>query len=167
MNWEAIGAIGEITGAVVVVLTLFYLARQIKDNSKEVRLSSIVASNHLINEAWEPIYYNDRNIHLWVSGLESPGDLSKEDQAVFSFLMARLTNSVMTAFSQNRYGLIDQDEFRKFAATLKSLLGTPGGKYWLENMGGSDLIPADVLEMIEGIEASQRSITVGSSGNGA
>ena len=30
MNWEAIGAIGEILGAAVVVATLFYLAKQTK-----------------------------------------------------------------------------------------------------------------------------------------
>ena len=30
MNWDAIGAVGEIIGAIAVVVTLFYLARQIK-----------------------------------------------------------------------------------------------------------------------------------------
>jgi hypothetical protein len=34
MNWEAIGAIGEISGALAVVLTLLYLARQIKESRK-------------------------------------------------------------------------------------------------------------------------------------
>ncbi len=30
MNWEAIGAIGEIVGALAVLATLYYLAIQIK-----------------------------------------------------------------------------------------------------------------------------------------
>ena len=30
MNWEAIGAIGEITGAIAVVITLIYLASQVR-----------------------------------------------------------------------------------------------------------------------------------------
>ena len=34
MNWEAIGAIGEISGALAVVLTLLYLARQISESRK-------------------------------------------------------------------------------------------------------------------------------------
>ena len=29
MNWDAIGAIGEVVGAVAVVVTLLYVARQI------------------------------------------------------------------------------------------------------------------------------------------
>ena len=33
MDWDAIGAVGELVGAAAVVLTLFYLARQIKTSS--------------------------------------------------------------------------------------------------------------------------------------
>jgi hypothetical protein len=30
MNWDAIGALGEICGALAVIATLFYLAKQIQ-----------------------------------------------------------------------------------------------------------------------------------------
>ena len=36
MNWDAIGAIGEIAGAAGVILTLFYLTKQIRQNSHSV-----------------------------------------------------------------------------------------------------------------------------------
>ena len=34
MSWEAIGAMGSLLGAISVLLTLLYLAKQIKENSK-------------------------------------------------------------------------------------------------------------------------------------
>jgi hypothetical protein len=37
MNWEAVGAIGEVVGAVGVIGTLAYLAMQIGQNTKVVR----------------------------------------------------------------------------------------------------------------------------------
>lgn len=37
VNWEAVGAIGEVIGALGVILTLGYLARQIRQNSAVVR----------------------------------------------------------------------------------------------------------------------------------
>ena len=40
MNWEAIGAIGEIVGAVAVVATLAYLAVQLRHNTKNVQSSA-------------------------------------------------------------------------------------------------------------------------------
>lgn len=58
MNWDVIGAI-EIPGATGVIATLVYLSRQIRDTSQQVKLSSLTSINHLINEAWEPIYFND------------------------------------------------------------------------------------------------------------
>jgi hypothetical protein len=37
MNWDAIGATGEIVGALVVFLTLIYLAIQIRQNTHATR----------------------------------------------------------------------------------------------------------------------------------
>ena len=39
MNWEAIGAIGEIVGAAAVVFSLGYLAVQIRNQNSESRAS--------------------------------------------------------------------------------------------------------------------------------
>ena len=74
MNWEAIGAIGEIVGAIAVVLTLFYLARQIRDSSrlaraemtKDVYLSSV--------EAIKEIASNDRMAAIWADMRDFPDD---------------------------------------------------------------------------------------------
>ena len=41
MNWEAIGAIGEIVGATAVVASLVYLAVQIRTQNRESRLSAM------------------------------------------------------------------------------------------------------------------------------
>ena len=40
MNWEALVAIEEIVGAIAVVLTLGYLAVQIPQNTRELRLNT-------------------------------------------------------------------------------------------------------------------------------
>ena len=41
MNWEAIGAVGEIIGAFAVVASLVYLAVQIRAQSRETRVSAM------------------------------------------------------------------------------------------------------------------------------
>ena len=40
MNWDAVGAIGEIIGAVAVLATLYYLAAQIKMQNRELEKSN-------------------------------------------------------------------------------------------------------------------------------
>ena len=51
MNWDAIGAVGEIVGAIAVVLTLIYLAVQVRhsrellEESKKIALGQISQGN--------------------------------------------------------------------------------------------------------------------------
>jgi hypothetical protein len=44
MNWDAAGAIGEMAGAVGVVVTLIYLARQLNDHTKTLKVQSLDSS---------------------------------------------------------------------------------------------------------------------------
>jgi hypothetical protein len=51
MNWAAVGAIGEVAGAVAVVATLFYLGRQIRQNSDSLNRSNDYARANAIQQA--------------------------------------------------------------------------------------------------------------------
>ncbi len=44
MNWEAIGAIGEIAGAIGVIVTLMYLAIQLRQNTNASQVAAIQSS---------------------------------------------------------------------------------------------------------------------------
>jgi hypothetical protein len=46
MDWNAIGAIGEIIGALAVFLTLVYLALQIRQNTKAIQASAHSSSTN-------------------------------------------------------------------------------------------------------------------------
>ena len=41
MNWDAIGAVGEVLGALAVVLTLAYLAIQIRQNTAIAKMAAM------------------------------------------------------------------------------------------------------------------------------
>ena len=41
MNWDAIGAVGEIVGAMAVVVSLVYLGSQIRVQNRESRLAAM------------------------------------------------------------------------------------------------------------------------------
>lgn len=40
MNWESIGAIGEVSGTIGVIVTLIYLASQLRQNTNALRSAS-------------------------------------------------------------------------------------------------------------------------------
>lgn len=41
MNWDALGAIGEVLGAAAVVATLLYVSREIRQNSRSLEMSAL------------------------------------------------------------------------------------------------------------------------------
>ena len=55
MNWESIGAIGEIIGALAVLFTLLYLARQIKHSIEASRISNYHGAQEQLWSAAETI----------------------------------------------------------------------------------------------------------------
>jgi hypothetical protein len=64
MNWDALGALGELVGAAAVLATLVYLSIQVRANSLQIRLGSAISLNHRINEAFDPLCNNDRNTQI-------------------------------------------------------------------------------------------------------
>jgi len=52
MNWDAIGAVSELVGAVAVVITLIYLAVQIRQNTRAIRLDT----GHAITEEFRGMF---------------------------------------------------------------------------------------------------------------
>ena len=62
MNWDAIGAISEILAAIAVVVTLIYLAKQIRQNSQAVEISALRDTT----EQW----------HQWSEVLATSSDLA-------------------------------------------------------------------------------------------
>ena len=38
MDWDAIGAMGEIIGALAVIVTVYFLSRQLKINALELKI---------------------------------------------------------------------------------------------------------------------------------
>ena len=62
MSWEAIGAIGDIGGAVAVIATLFFLYKQIRLNTRELERANLhqsaqstMSNNALYVQIWQPL----------------------------------------------------------------------------------------------------------------
>lgn len=129
MNWEAIGTIAEVIGAVSVVVTLGYLAYQIRQNTQQSRLSAIQAINASNDSAFEPIYIPE-NTRIWTTGLANPGSLAPEERHVFDLLMARLIACFDSTTYQFEHGAVPRQLYDGYAAFFSSFVATPGGSAW-------------------------------------
>ncbi len=162
MSIEELASIAEIVGGMVVIISLIYLARQVRENSLQAKLGSSIALNHLINEAFDPIYNSDRTIHIWTSGIANPTCLSKEEQAVFSLFMARLVVVFLTAITHNERDFLGSDVGRIHLGSLNSILSSPGGQFWQDEQGGNAFLDNRVRDILQSNAEYQDSLTLGS-----
>ena len=106
MNWEAIGAVGEAIGALAVVLTLGYLAVQVRDTRKLLRASAHQART-------------DRNIQFLLGRLQFPAPSPEKIISGQEFSSDELSNlqahnaialrHFEDLFYQHSLGLVDDE----------------------------------------------------------
>lgn len=133
MDWDAISAVSGAIGAAAVVISLIYLAIQIRENSTQLRLSSILSINSLMNEAFDPIYNNEKNMLIWTTGLQAPEKLDESDMEIFLLFMARLMNPFETVVAHKTQQVLADESFDRYVRFFNEILKTPGGQHWLNS----------------------------------
>ena len=141
MNWEAIGAIGEILGAIVVVATLFYLAKQTKQS---VDLNKTVEQRVLIDQCnyYFRVTIDTENLSAVRSGLRSYRKLNRDDQAKAWVVINQWINHYEKCMYAHDAGMLPTSVMVAFRNFALSILVTPGGKEFWEDCGhlfGQDL----------------------------
>ena len=128
MNWDAIGAIGEVAGAVAVIATLVYLAIQIKHNSK---IASIQASQHLLEGSSMfqlRIAENSDLRRIYAEGCASFESLSAEDSRVFYALIGEFLQRFEVQTQMHEAGILNDDNFAAASRAVTRLLSRPGAR---------------------------------------
>ena len=122
MNWDAIGAVGEIVGALAVVLTLAYLAKQIKQSVR----TSHASTNRELQVAFEGI--NDlvlSNPHLSDLLKSIEGRTSRQDRpdsVLLRHLTYRWTNVWISAEVAFTHGQLSREDFELYKQDFKNIL---------------------------------------------
>jgi hypothetical protein len=173
MNWDAIGATAEALGAIGVIITLAYLAVQVRQNSrlleKSTEATQVTADDAVVENfnSWrEMMITNPEVSEIFIRGMEDPSSLAPGERHRFNHALGTFT---WTAWQLWR---------------VQALLGTPntlllrhmlmheGGRAWysdnraffppdfcesldkhlaeIAQAGLSDLTPSDVSSMFEG-----------------
>jgi hypothetical protein len=102
VNWEAIGALAEVFGAVAVIATLAYLAVQIRQNNRLIEASLAESHVSAANELPRIIASDADAADIFWRGLDTPRkDLPVEDVRRFDPMIFLYTISAYQAFRQD------------------------------------------------------------------
>lgn len=130
MNWDAIGAIGEWVGGIATIGTLFYLAYQIRLNTKSTRSSAYQAASQSISE-WTNQVAADADLMQQLSaGLEDPASLDETHRAQILMQLNGLFRNYENIFYQWREGAIGDDVWKGWSNQMLSVYWTPLAQLW-------------------------------------
>ena len=104
MSWEAIGAVGEVLGALAVFITLLYLAAQIRQNNKMARFETtreIMAQFNACNQ----LYATDASIRFVL--LKTEPLTPEESDQLYSYV-DMYCNALGTTQLAYQEGLVDE-----------------------------------------------------------
>ena len=130
MNWQAIGAVGEVLGALGVIATLGYLAVQIRQNTRSLRDSAFQEIVNSVGELTMRLGTNQQSSAILRRGLLSPDDLSEDEWFQFSMLTHSMINNFQNYYWMHELGLIDDSLWASTANNLRAQMKLPGYQAW-------------------------------------
>jgi hypothetical protein len=134
MNWDAIGAIAETLGAVGVIASLVYLARQMSQNARATQ----TASHQQIDEAMSSMFLAAVSVPgldgVVSRGMANFGQLSKEDAFRFNFWCFAVVRRFDAAYYQYRSGMLEEARWQISLRDLRAFLSNPGLVQWWKTM---------------------------------
>ncbi len=130
MNWEAIGAVGEVVGAVGVVVTLVYLASQIRAQNRESRLAAVADLTTQWNGFLASFVEYPYFAEVWAKGIRDFSSLSASETVQFSSHCGRFMRLVSCFRDQHEQGRLDDRTWEGLRRTLDDVSRYPGFKAW-------------------------------------
>ena len=149
MNWEAIGAGSEVVGAFGVIVSLIYLAFQIRQNTKQLEQNerssmatavTVSVTNYRENRRF--IYTSSEVTEINLKGMADPKSLSDAERYRFRLLTQNMMDGLWDMYSQTVLtGFSPETWSTQGRGVVERVLTTAGGRWFWENFCG-DYNPA-------------------------
>ena len=127
MDWDAMGAIGEVVGAVAVIVTIGYLAAQVRIANRRSAsdLQSKISDNS--SEICDLILNNPEVVQLLEKCKRNSRDFTDEEIIRAEFLSERIMNMWWTAEISYQNGSIDSAIYETMVEDGSRYMGTYPG----------------------------------------
>ena len=124
------GAVGEIIGAIAVVISLLYLAIQIRNQNRESRLSTINNSLAEWNSLLSLVADNSELAEIWNRGLKNE-ELSETEEVRFRAFVNSYFRVVEGLYLQHLEGRLDDRIWQGIGTGTTDMLAASGlHRFW-------------------------------------
>ena len=123
----------EVVGGVAVLISLIYVAFQIRQNTSVVRTSNYADLSFKISEFNQLIAVHPDLADIYIRGLESYDQLSDIEKTRFNMSISRLMQAVQAMFHLRQRGYIDGKLAQTNFDSVALFLAAPGLQEWWQD----------------------------------
>ena len=143
----ALGNIGEFIGAIAVVISLIYLARQTIHNTRSVQAASF---NSMVQNSIRLLEHSFRDSEFaafYERAERDPDALSLDEKIRWDSYMTSVFRHFGNLIYQNRVGALDHQMWEAYRETLKQHLRVPSWGIWYR--GHCQIFSRSLTEQVE------------------
>ena len=132
MTLSDLANLAEIVGGVAVVISLVYLAVQVRQNTHSVRSATLQANTALWNSIISSLA-DPGAVQAYAAGLTGDKDISPVTYTQFFLHCRRIFVAFEDQHFQFRQGILDEDTYRGYERSIsRQFLAFPGFRIWWE-----------------------------------
>ena len=129
---QDLGSLGEFVGALGVVISLIYLARQMSQNTTSIRAASFNSMTENSIRILEHAFRDGSFAEFLHCAEQDPASLSANEQVRWNAYMTAVYRHFGNLVYQYRVGVLDRQMWLSYRETLKRHLRTPSWRSWFE-----------------------------------
>lgn len=149
MDWNAIMAVAEILGVVLLVVSLIYVSVQLKQNNQLARAESERDILRDWNQEISKLVQDAPTTQIFQKALVDFDVLTNVEKCMFMVRMANLMNVYISCLRMAEKGMIQDKEVTIFGNVCFSMIITPGGRQWWSVAGPLFTIRDEIDRRIE------------------
>ena len=131
LNRQALGALGEIFGALAVFASLVYLAIQTKQNTRALRSAAFHQVRESFSDVSLAVVQDPTLIHLLQRTQADDPGLSAEDIARFGYFLTTFLRRGESAYYQSYQGALENESWLGINRTIVRVLSNRYGQaFW-------------------------------------
>ena len=133
MTLDQLANIGEIIGSIAVIISIVYLAIQIRTNTEAERTSTYQAVVSDFGALNNTMASTPELSHLFVEAMEDYHQLSSDEKARISQLFFQCFRYFENMFYQHRKGYLDEEVWIGWKRMMLTYYSRPGFQTWWEH----------------------------------
>jgi hypothetical protein len=152
MNWDALGAIAEVIGAIAIVISLIYVGVQVNDSTRAVRSATANEMSTALSSWYSELGNSREGSEIFWRGMTNPEPLTPEEMFQFVVNAHGIFWLYQAAYYLAEERTLDVELRDSIIKTMLGFRELPGFLLYWEQRGG--LFKADFRQAVDDMLAS-------------